>query len=107
MRITRALHSSSTARKVATTSLRLRLPRKRSRKLVMPRRSRSLIKSEMEELIRSLEERRSSENYERIKWVSAILGPMGEFGRDIPAPPERWPPPRCGCGCPERGAGSW
>lgn len=39
--------------------------------------------SEMEELIRSLEERRSTENYARIKHVSAILGPMGEFGRDI------------------------
>ena len=38
---------------------------------------------EMEELIRSLEERRSTENYARIKHVSAILGPMGEFGRDI------------------------
>jgi len=39
--------------------------------------------SEMEELIRSLEERRSSETYTKIKYVAAILGPMGEFGRDI------------------------
>ncbi len=39
--------------------------------------------SEMEELIRSLEERRSSENYTKIKYVTGLLGPMGEFGRDI------------------------
>lgn len=39
--------------------------------------------SEMEELIRSLEERRSSENYSKIKYAAAILEPMGEFGRDI------------------------
>mgnify|MGYP001034314811 FL=1 len=39
--------------------------------------------SEMEELIRSLEERRSGENYARIKCVTEILGPMGEFGRDV------------------------
>ena len=40
-------------------------------------------KSEMAELIRSLEERRSSEDYARIKYVTALLGPMGEFGRRI------------------------
>ena len=40
-------------------------------------------KSEMAELIRSLEERRSSENYAKIKYVVAILDPMGEFGRRI------------------------
>ena len=40
-------------------------------------------KSEMAELIRSLEERRSSENYAKIKYVTALLGPMGEFGRRI------------------------
>ena len=39
--------------------------------------------NEMEELIRSLEERRSSESYTKIKYVTGILGPMGEFGRDI------------------------
>ena len=38
--------------------------------------------SEMEELIRSLEERRSGENYARIKCVTEILGPW-EFGRDV------------------------
>ena len=50
-------------------------------------------KSEMAELIRSLEERRSGENYARIKYVTASLGPMGEFGRRIfvrtPEPMER------------------
>ena len=40
-------------------------------------------KSEMAELIRSLEERRSSENYAKIKYVTARLGPMGEFGGRI------------------------
>ena len=40
-------------------------------------------KSEMAELIRSLEERRSGENYAKIKYVAAILEPMGEFGRRI------------------------
>ena len=51
--------------------------------------------SEMEELIRSLEERRSSENYTKIKYVTALLAPMGEFGRDIlckvPEPVEQGP----------------
>ena len=49
--------------------------------------------SEMDLLIRSLEERRSSENYARIKTAAARLGPMGEFGRNImfrgPEPVER------------------
>ncbi len=49
--------------------------------------------SEMDQLIRSLEERRSSENYARIKAVAEKLGPMGEFGRNImvrgPEPVER------------------
>ena len=49
--------------------------------------------SEMDLLIRSLEERRSSENYARIKAAAARLGPMGEFGRNImvwgPEPVER------------------
>ena len=40
-------------------------------------------KSEMAELIRSLEERRSSENYARIKAVTAQITVMGEFGRKI------------------------
>ena len=49
--------------------------------------------SEMEQLIRSLEERRSSENYAKIKYVVERLGPMGEFGRNVlfknPEPMER------------------
>lgn len=49
--------------------------------------------SEMEQLIKSLEERRSSENYVKVKYVVQRLGPMGEFGRDImvrnPEPMER------------------
>ena len=40
-------------------------------------------KNEMAELIRSLEERRSSESYAKIKDVMALLGSMGEFGRRI------------------------
>ena len=40
-------------------------------------------KNEMAELIRSLEERRSSENYAKIKYVTGLLEPMGEFGRRI------------------------
>ena len=40
-------------------------------------------KSEMAELIRSLEERRSSEAYAKVRYVTALLGPMGEFGRRI------------------------
>ena len=39
--------------------------------------------SEMDQLIKSLEERRNNETYARIKAVSARLGPMGEFGRNI------------------------
>ena len=49
--------------------------------------------SEMEALIQSLEERRRSENYGRVKELAARLGPMGEFGRNIltrdPEPVER------------------
>ncbi len=52
--------------------------------------------SEMAELIRSLEERRSGENYAKIKYVAAQLGPMGEFGRGIlvkgPEPAEKGRP---------------
>lgn len=40
-------------------------------------------KSEMAELVRALEERRSSENYAKIKYVTAQLAVMGEFGRRI------------------------
>ena len=40
-------------------------------------------KTEMAELIRSLEERRSSENYAKIKYVTAMIGPMGEYGNRI------------------------
>ena len=50
-------------------------------------------KSEMDALIQSLEERRRSESYGRIKDLAARLGPMGEFGRSIltrePEPVER------------------
>ena len=49
--------------------------------------------SEMEALIQSLEERRRSESYGRIKELAARLAPMGEFGRSIltrdPEPVER------------------
>jgi len=49
--------------------------------------------SEMDLLIKSLEERRSSENYAKIKYVVEKLGPRGEFGRNImvknPEPMER------------------
>ena len=45
--------------------------------------------SEMEALIRSLEERRRGENYALVKGAAAMLGPMGEFGRNIlTRPPE-------------------
>ena len=40
-------------------------------------------KSEMAELIRSLEERRSGENYAKIKYAAARLAPMGAFGSRI------------------------
>ena len=50
-------------------------------------------RSEMAELVRALEERRSSENYAKIKYITAILAPMGEFGSRIflrtPEPVER------------------
>ena len=39
--------------------------------------------SEMEQLVKALEERRSSENYAKIKSITASLGFMGEFGRSI------------------------
>ena len=49
--------------------------------------------SEMDALIQSLEERRRSESYGRIKAMAARLAPMGEFGRNIltrdPEPVER------------------
>ena len=49
--------------------------------------------SEMDLLIQSLEERRSSETYQRVKAVAEKLGPMAEFGRNImtknPEPVER------------------
>ncbi len=49
--------------------------------------------SEMDQLIKSLEERRSSETYAKVKYAAAQLGPMGEFGRSIlvknPEPMER------------------
>ena len=49
--------------------------------------------SEMDALIQSLEERRRSENYVRVKQAAAELEPMGEFGRNIltrsPEPVER------------------
>ncbi len=49
--------------------------------------------SEMDLLIKSLEERRSSEHYAKIRRVVEQLGPMGEFGRNImvknPEPVER------------------
>ena len=49
--------------------------------------------SEMDLLIKSLEERRNGEAYGRIKYAAGKLGPMGEFGRSIllknPEPMER------------------
>ncbi|MBR3640597.1 MAG: segregation/condensation protein A [Oscillibacter sp.] len=39
--------------------------------------------NEMDELIRSLEERRRNENYARVKDLAARLEPMSEFGRNI------------------------
>ena len=40
-------------------------------------------KSEMDALLQSLEERRRSENYVRVKALARRLEPMGEFGRNI------------------------
>ena len=40
-------------------------------------------KSEVDELIASLEQRQRSERYAAIRTATAILGPMGEFGRSI------------------------
>ena len=49
--------------------------------------------SEMDLLIKSLEERRSKEQYAKVKYAVERLGPMGEFGRNImcknPEPMER------------------
>ena len=49
--------------------------------------------SEVDLLIKSLEERRNSETYQKVKAVGERLGPMGEFGRNImtrnPEPVER------------------
>ena len=39
--------------------------------------------NEMDALIKSLEERRRSENYVLVKSMASRLGPMGEFGRNI------------------------
>lgn len=40
-------------------------------------------KSEMEALMRSLEERRRGESYAYVKAMAEALAPLGEFGRDI------------------------
>ena len=40
-------------------------------------------KSEMDALLQSLEERRRSENYVRVRALAQRLAPMGEFGRNI------------------------
>lgn len=40
-------------------------------------------KSEIDALLQSLEERRRSENYVRVKALAQRLAPMGEFGRNI------------------------
>ena len=49
--------------------------------------------SEMDALIQSLEERRRTENYVRVKAIAQKMGPLGEFGRNIitrnPEPMER------------------
>ena len=49
--------------------------------------------SEMDALIKSLEERQRNDNYLKVKAVAERLGPMGEFGRNIltrnPEPVER------------------
>ena len=39
--------------------------------------------SEMDALIRSLEERQRGDTYAKVKVLTEKLGPMGEFGRDI------------------------
>ena len=45
--------------------------------------------SEMDELIRSLEERRSKDTYARVRTLTETLGPMSEFGRNtMTRPPE-------------------
>lgn len=49
--------------------------------------------SEMEQLVKALEERRSSESYAKIKFITARFGQMSEYGRSIltkpPEPMER------------------
>lgn len=40
-------------------------------------------RSEMDALIQSLEERRRSEHYGRVKVMAQRLEPLGEFGRNI------------------------
>ena len=49
--------------------------------------------SEMDALIKSLEERKRGEAYARVRRLAELLGPMGEFGRSIltrdPEPMER------------------
>ena len=49
--------------------------------------------SEMDALIKSLEERKRGEAYARVRRLAELLGPMGEFGRSIltrpPEPVER------------------
>lgn len=53
------------------------------------------VQSEMDLLIQSLEERRSSESYARIQAVVQQLGTMGEFGQNIVTrPPEQARPGR-------------
>ena len=51
------------------------------------------VKSEMDALIQSLEERKRNENYVRVKMLAERLAPKGEFGRNIltrdPEPVER------------------
>ncbi len=39
--------------------------------------------SEMEQLVKALEERRSSENYAKIRFITARFEQLGEFGRSI------------------------
>ena len=46
-------------------------------------------KDEMEQLIRSLEERQQKDTYMRVRSITEVLGPMGEFGRNtMTRPPE-------------------
>jgi len=46
-------------------------------------------KSEMDELIRSLQERQQKDTYLRVKTLTAVMGPLSEFGRNtMTRPPE-------------------